>query len=108
LVASKAKLKLAARGSHAQSDERDYPRVSGIRRYIAAIFSEDQIFSLLHKDVMNRIEAARKTSLILFIKTTRRFRTPRFICVWIAVIGMTKWDGRIETAMQAGNQWQTK
>jgi len=51
-------------------DEQDYPGVSELRRKIAGTFMKDQISSIPHVEVMNRIDEAGKTFRILFIKTT--------------------------------------
>jgi D-ribose pyranose/furanose isomerase RbsD len=51
-------------------DERDYPGVSQLRRQIAATFSENQVSSIPHAEVMNRIDEAGRTFRVLFIKTS--------------------------------------
>jgi hypothetical protein len=39
-------------------DERDYPGVSQLKRQIAATFAENQVSSIPHAEVMNRIDEA--------------------------------------------------
>src|ERR1700690_2907981 len=51
-------------------DEHDYPGVTELRKQIAAQFAKEQISSMPHADVMNRIDQSGKTYRILFIKTT--------------------------------------
>lgn len=52
------------------TDEHDYPGVSELRKQITTFFSKDQISSIPHTEVMNRIDEAGRTFRILFIKTT--------------------------------------
>jgi len=51
-------------------DEHDYPGATELRSQIAAEFAKEQISSMPHADVMNRIDQSGKTYRILFIKTT--------------------------------------
>jgi|HubBroStandDraft_3_1064219.scaffolds.fasta_scaffold46625_2 hypothetical protein len=51
-------------------DEHDYPGVTELRKQIAAQFSNQQVQTMLHADVMNKVDEAGKTFRILFLKTT--------------------------------------
>jgi D-ribose pyranose/furanose isomerase RbsD len=51
-------------------DDHDYPGVTDLRKRITAPFAKEQISSIPHTEVMSRIDEARKTFRILFIKTT--------------------------------------
>jgi D-ribose pyranose/furanose isomerase RbsD len=51
-------------------DERDYPGVTELRKHIAAEFAKQQMQTMPHAEVMNKVDEAGKTFRILFIKTT--------------------------------------
>ncbi|HUM06115.1 MAG TPA: RbsD/FucU domain-containing protein [Terriglobales bacterium] len=50
--------------------DRDYPGAAELRRQINSTFTEGQVSSIPHAEVLSRIDEAGKTFRILFIKTT--------------------------------------
>jgi hypothetical protein len=51
-------------------EEYDYPGVTQFRQQIAAEFAKEQVSSMPHADIMNKVDEAGKTYRILFLKTT--------------------------------------
>jgi len=51
-------------------DEHDYPGVSQFRQQVAAEFAKQQVTSMPHAEIMNKVDEAGKTFRILFLKTT--------------------------------------
>lgn len=51
-------------------DDHDYPEVTEVRRQIAAEFAKEQVTTMPHADIMNKVDEAGKTYRILFLKTT--------------------------------------
>jgi D-ribose pyranose/furanose isomerase RbsD len=51
-------------------DEHDYLGVTELRKQIAAQFANQQVQTMPHADVMNKVDEAGKTFRILFLKTT--------------------------------------
>jgi D-ribose pyranose/furanose isomerase RbsD len=89
-------------------DERDYPRVSELRRQIMASFSKDQVSSIPHTEVMTNIDEAGKTFRILFIKTTAMIPYTsvymRLDCGYMS----DEVERKIRTAMAAASNRQPK
>jgi D-ribose pyranose/furanose isomerase RbsD len=89
-------------------DEHDYPGVSQLRRQIAAEFAKQQVSSLPHADIMNKVDEAGKTFRILFLKTTA---TIPYTSVFMRLdCGYLSDDGerKIRTAMAAVDSQQKK
>jgi hypothetical protein len=51
-------------------DAHDYPGVTELRKQIASEFAKEQVQTMPHADVMNKVDEAGKTFRILFLKTT--------------------------------------
>jgi len=86
-------------------DERDYPGVSELKKQITGTFAKEQVFSIPHSEVMDKIDEAGKTFRILFIKTTGRIPYTsvymRLDCGYMS----EEVERKIRTAMdEAGNQ----
>jgi len=89
-------------------DERDYPGVSQLRKQIAGDFVNNQVSSIPHAEVLQRINEAGKTFRILFIKTTERIPYSsvymRLDCGYLTDAVQRK----IENAMLAAGESQPK
>jgi D-ribose pyranose/furanose isomerase RbsD len=89
-------------------DEHDYPGVTELRKQIAAQFAKEQISSMPHADVMNRIDQSGKTYRILFIKTTATIPyTSVFMCLDCGHLS-DEVERKIRTAMATADNRQPK
>jgi len=89
-------------------DEHDYPGVTEVRRQIAAEFAKEQVSSMPHADIMNKVDEAGKTYRILFLKTTA---TVPYTTVFMRLdCGYLSDDveRKIRTAMAAAGSQQPK
>ena len=89
-------------------DEHDYPEVTEVRQQIAAEFAKEQVTTMPHADIMNKVDEAGKTYRVLFLKTTA---TIPYTTVFMRLdCGYLSDDGerKIRAAMAAANSQQPK
>jgi D-ribose pyranose/furanose isomerase RbsD len=89
-------------------DEHDYPGVTELRKQIAAEFAKQQMQTMPHAEVMNKVDEAGKTFRILFIKTTSTIPYTsvfmRLDCGYLSDEG----ERRIRAAIAAAGSQQPK
>jgi hypothetical protein len=89
-------------------DEHDYPGVTELRRQVAAEFVKEQVQTMPHAEVMNKVDEAGKTFRILFLKTTATIPYTtvfmRLDCGYLSDEG----ERKIRAAMAAAGSQQPK
>jgi len=93
-------------------DEHDYPEVTELRRQIAAEFAKEQVTTMPHADIMNKVDEAGKTYRILFLKTTAAVPYTsvfmRLDCGYLSDDGERKIRAKIRAATAAADNQQPK